>query len=71
MLKQKHNLNIRHELFVKTKLTLLKENIFHMALLLHDGLTAEISPFLVEVKKKLPDLAAPFQLALFYLFIFF
>lgn len=45
MLKQKQDLSIKHGLFVKNKLSLLKE-IFHLALLLRDGLTAEISPFL-------------------------
>lgn len=47
MLKQKQNLGIKHELFVKTKQY--DKRIFHMALLLHDGLTDEISPFLVGV----------------------
>lgn len=46
MLKQKQDLSIKHELFVKNKLSLLKEKIFHLALLLRDGLTAEISAFL-------------------------
>lgn len=49
MLKQKQNLSIKHELFVKTKLNLLKEKIFHMVLLLYDGLTPEISPLLVGI----------------------
>lgn len=56
MLKQKQNLSVKHELSVKTKLSLLKERTFHMALL-PEGLTAEISTFLVGVKKK--DIVAP------------
>lgn len=47
MLNQKQNLRIKYELFVKIKQY--DERIFHMALLPHDGLTDEISPFLVGV----------------------